>query len=244
MVLISRHSGLRDNVAFTTASSVGGFVSTVGSSVSGYFGLKNENERLAGEVSELRGELYALRDYISRAGLPSYCDADSVMVARVINNTVNRTQNYITIDKGSDDGLKEGMGVYESRGVVGIVYRMSSRYALVMPLLNTNSNISCSVKGRGSLGFLKWTGGDVYSALLTELPSRSGVSVGDTVVTSGFSKALPKDLLVGYVTSVGKADDGSPQVVVGLSVDFCDIGYVYISKGGLPDDLPDDMLED
>lgn len=237
MALISRHRELRDNVAFTTAGRVGGFVSTLSSSVTAYVGLKEENRRLAGEVAELRGELYILRDCLSLSELPS--GGDSIFVARVINNSINRKQNYITIDKGSDDGLQEGMGVYDSRGVVGIVYRMSAGYALVVPLVNTNSNVSCSIKGRGSLGFLRWNGSDVYSASLTELPSRSGISVGDTVVTSGYSKAFPKDLPVGYVTSVGKAEDGSPLVIVGLSVDFSNLGYVYVGKGSLSDDIPE-----
>lgn len=237
MVLISRHEGLRDNVAFTTAGSVGGFISEVTASVTSYIGLKEENERLAHEVSSLRSEIYRLRDYVSVTELPSVSDSDSIVVARVINNTVNRKQNYITIDKGSEDGLQEGMGVYESRGIVGIVYKMSAGYSLVMPLLNTNSNVSCSIRSRGSLGFLKWDGTDAYSASLTELPSRSGVSVGDTVVTSGFSKAFPKNLLVGYVKSVGKNEDGSPRVIVALAVDFSNIGYVYAGKGDLPEDL-------
>lgn len=237
MVLISRHAELRDNVAFTTASSAGGFVCRLSSSVTAYVGLKDENRRLAGEVAELRGEVYILRNCLSLSKLPS--GGDSVFVARVINNSISRKQNYITIDKGSDDGLQEGMGVYDSRGVIGIVYRTSARYALVMSLANTDSNVSCSIKGRGSLGFLRWDGSDIYTAYLTELPSRSGVSVGDTVVTSGYSRAFPKDLPVGYVTSVKISDDGSPVVVVGLSVDFSNLGYVYIGKGNLSDDIPE-----
>ncbi len=238
VLLIHRHGALRDNVVFTTAGSVAGLVCKASSSVSDYFGLRKENRKLTEEIAWLRSELYQLRDSAEIASLPR--TESNVVVARVINNTISKNNNFITIDKGSMDGLRQGMCVYESDGVVGVVYRVSKRYALVMPLLNTESNISCRVKGGDCFGFLRWNGGDVHYASLTDLPSRSGVAKGDTIETSGFSSVFPKGLMVGRVSSIDDTrDGGSPEVSVELSVDFSRIEYVYVGLDVVPEELSD-----
>lgn len=243
MALIHRHTFLRDNVVFTSAGRVTAAISRISSSVTDYFGLRNENERLVRQNAALKSEIYRLRYYSDMSRIDEI-SADSmiagdIVVARVINNVLDRSQNYVTIDKGKRDGLTEGMGVCESGGIVGVVYRTSEKYALVMPLLNTNTKISCNVLGLDSFGFLRWNAEDLYHALLTDMPSQSGISVGDTVVTSGYSESFPKGLTVGYVESVSPVPGESPVVSVRLAVDFGALGFVYVCKGIRMDELPE-----
>lgn len=235
MILLHRHATMRDNVMFTSAGTVSGFVNEISSTISSYFGLRKENDRLSAEIATLRSQLYELRDSAEIAGLPAV--SDGFVVARVINNTLNRQQNYITIDKGSKDGISEGMGVCGLEGVVGVIYKVSSGYALIIPLLNRNSHVSCKVTGQDTFGFISWNGGDPHIAKLTDLPTRSGVAVGDTVLTSGFSSIFPKGLWIGTVCSVNDDETGNPEVFVELATDFSRLNYVYVNTMTVPEDL-------
>ena len=226
MVLINRHNHLRDNVVFTTAGSLGGAVVNISSSVAGYFGLRAENDALARENARLLSELYMLRDSAELSLLPE--SSDSVLTARVCGNSVNRDQNFITIDKGSTDGIDDGMPVSNSDGVIGIVYRTGRHYSLVMPLINVKTNISARVRGDECFGFVKWNGGDIGSVLLTNLPSNSAVAVGDTIETSGFSSVFPKGVPIGLVTDVRKAEGAGLEVNVVPFADFARLGYVFV----------------
>ena len=236
VILMSRHADMRDNVVFSTAGSVSGLVCELSSSVSDYFGLRTENRKLVEEIASLRAQLYELRDSAELAALPKRSDS-SVSVARVIDNTVNRNRNFITIDKGSFDGIVPGMCVYESLGAVGIIYKVSHHYALVLPLINTDSNLSCKVRSEDCFGFLKWDGNDVRNSFLTDLPSHCGVEVGDTVETSGFSTVFPRGIPVGTVIDVRENDASSPQVTVRLAVDFSRLEFVYVGTDVVSSEL-------
>lgn len=234
LVILFRFNSEQGSVATTAASSVAGGVRGVTSSIGRYFSLSKENRALAEENAMLRDQLYALRDSSELALLPS---GDShTVVARVIDNTIRKDNNLITLDRGSRSGLKAGMGVYDSNGVVGVVFSTSSNYSLVLPLVNTKSSVSCRVKGLDCFGFVEWKGGDVHHVNLKDLPSHSGVAKGDTVLTSGFSAVFPKDIIIGMVDYV-EADAGTPEVSVTLAVDFSTLSYVYVSTDMISDEL-------
>ncbi len=112
--------------------------------------------------------------------------------AHVIKNSLTLADNYITLDKGSASGVRPDMGVVGAAGVVGIVYRTSPRYSLVIPLLNSKSSVSCKIQGSDYFGYLKWEGDDPCYAYLKDLPRHAEFSLGDTVVTSGFSSVFPR----------------------------------------------------
>lgn len=235
VILIYHHAGLRDNVVFTSAGAVSGSVRNVCRSVSDYFGLRDENERLANEIAGLRSELDELRDRLSEAALPA--GDDTIVVARVIDNVVNRNENFITINKGAKDGVAEGMGVCAEKGVAGVVYKVSDNYAVVMSLLNSNSKVSCRVRNRDVFGFVRWNGGNTNSVSLTDLPSRPDIRQGDTIETSGFSESFRQGLVVGYVSDVTDTGDGQSHIDVRLAADLVSLGYVYINKGFFPEEL-------
>ena len=149
--------------------------------------------------------------------------------AHVIKNSLTLADNYITLDKGSASGVRPDMGVVGAAGVVGIVYRTSPRYSLVIPLLNSKSSVSCKIQGSDYFGYLKWEGDDPCYAYLKDLPRHAEFSLGDTVVTSGFSSVFPQGLMVGTVDDMADSNDGLSYLLkVKLATDFGKLGSVRI----------------
>ena len=219
----------RQKLAFmTSANSFSGTILEWCTGVESYFSLRKENTVLIDENTRLRNILYELADsqYVETERSLSQ---DGMITARVINNSIRKDDNYITINKGRRDGIIQGMGVYSADGVVGTVMAAGKRYSIVMPVLNGNSSISCKVKGSDNFGFLEWTGGDPYKAQLRDMPYHSAVQVGDTIVTTGFSSVFPDDVPVGTVDQVQRLSNGyTLRIVVNLSVDMSDLGWVYV----------------
>jgi rod shape-determining protein MreC len=146
-----------------------------------------------------------------------------------VNNNLNKVNNFITIDKGEKDGILSEMGVFNSQGVVGIVYSTSENFALVIPLLNSKSNISCRVKGTNSYSTLQWNGGDARYSYLVDLPRYAVFEKGDTVVTSGFSSIFPAGVPVGVIDNLEDAEDGLFfKARVELFVDFSSIENLFV----------------
>lgn len=141
--------------------------------------------------------------------------------AKVVSNSVANANNLITIDKGSADGVRVDMGVACGSGVVGIVYLTSPHYSIVIPAINTRSNISCRIHGRGYFGYLHWYGGDSQKAYVEEVPRHARFRLYDNVETSGYSSVFPPGILVGKILHVYNSIDGmSYRLQVRLSTDF------------------------
>ena len=142
---------------------------------------------------------------------------------------MNRHNNYLTINKGELDGVKPEMGVVCGTGIVGIVYLTSPHYAIVMPLLNSKSNISCCLRGTDYFGYLRWDGRHPLYASLGDIPRHARLKEGMTVETSGFSAVFPAGLFVGKVTKVENSEDGlSYKLQVNLSTDFARLRDVCV----------------
>ena len=134
---------------------------------------------------------------------------------------MHRMDNLITIDKGTADGVKRDMGVACGTGVVGIVYMVSAHYAVVLPVLNKHSNISCAIRSRGYFGYLHWNGERSDQAFVDDIPRHAKFKKGDNIVTSGYSAMFPSGILVGKVTKIENSSDGlSYRLQVKLSTDF------------------------
>lgn len=219
----------RQNAAFlTSANSISGTVLEWRAGVNQYFGLRKENASLAADNARLRERLYALTDSVNERYSDSL-GSGSVILARVIDNSVRKDDNYITVNKGRNDGLEQGMGVYNPDGVVGVVMLAGRHYSIVLPVLNGRTSISCKIQGSDSFGFLEWQGGDPYMAQLRDLPYHSAVESGDTLVTTGFSSVFPEGIPVGTVTKVERMADGMTlKVDVRLAADMSGLGWVYV----------------
>ena len=142
--------------------------------------------------------------------------------AKVVDNSVSKPNNLITIDKGRADGVETDMGVACGNGVVGVVSLVSDHYAVVVPVLNTDaSSISCAVRNTGYFGYLHWYGEDPAVAYVEDVPRHAKFKIGDWMVTSGYSSIFPSGVLVGKIEQAYNSRDGlSFKLKVRLSTDF------------------------
>ena len=232
MVLLFRYNSYQGSVWVSSANAVTGKVYEWDSAVESYFSLSGVNSQLTQRNAFLEQQVRMLDDSIARLTRSQEAAVTrlSSMVpfqgcrlipAKVVANMVNRYDNLITIDKGSADGVKRDMGVVCGMGVVGIVYLVSEHYSIVIPALNSHSNISCTIQRRGYFGYLRWRGGSSQLAYLEDVPRHAHFKLGDNVVTSGYSSVFPPGVMVGKVLHVFNSADGlSYRVQVKLSTDF------------------------
>lgn len=237
----------RRHLWLTSASSVAGTIYSTGHNVTTFFSLREANDELNRRNAELQAEVANLHEEINSLRLSAFTDTmptpDSVghfnfIVANVINNSVHHPQNYITIDKGSLDGIRPEMGVIDHSGVVGTISAVGPHYSRVISLLNPNFRLSCKIKGSEHFGSLVWDGDDPSRALLEELPRHTVFNVGDTVVTSGFSAVFPSGLPVGVILP----DDGSHSenfftLPVELFADFTRLSNVQVVLNNRRDEI-------
>jgi rod shape-determining protein MreC len=198
--------------------------------VTGYFHLKSINDDLVQKNVELELQMERLRSALMELTSDSTglerMKSDAlkgydIYRANVINNSLTHVDNYITLDKGENDGIRSEMGVINGSGVVGIVYHTSSNYSVVIPILNSKSSISCKIKRSDYFGFLKWDGGSSEYATVKDMPRHSLFSLGDTIVTSGHSAVFPGGIPIGTVEDMSDSHDGLSYLLkVKLFTDF------------------------
>ncbi|RCW39444.1 rod shape-determining protein MreC [Marinilabilia salmonicolor] len=220
-------------VYLSSSNQVSGYLYERFSSVIQYFELKKTNEELARENAELRNQLDKNSFY---APMLPEIEVDTVAAqqyrysaARVINNSVNKHFNYLTLNKGRKDGITPDMGVISSRGLVGVVLNTSENYSTVISVLNTRLRISARLRETGFFGSLNWEGASYRYATLSGIPAHATPLVGDAVVTSGYSSIFPENVLIGTIDKVTiDQGEGFYEIRVLLSVDFKNLEYVHI----------------
>ena len=238
--LLFRFNNYQGSVYFTSASGMVAWVDQMVSGVTSYFGLREVNTDLTRRNVQLELEVErlsrSLRAYVRDSAAIEQmrreaADAYWVTSARVVNNSLTRSDNYITIDKGSADSVCAEMGVLSGSSVVGVVYHVSRHYALVLPVLNSKSNISCKIRRTDYFGVLKWEGGSSRYAWLQDIPRHSEFSLGDTVVTSGHSAIFPEGVPVGVVDDREDSHDGlSYHLKIRLFTDFARLSDVSVIR--------------
>jgi rod shape-determining protein MreC len=212
-ILLFTHNPYQHHVYLTSAGRVSSAVYDVAGNVTSYFNLRENNDDLNRRNADLQLEVIALREQVqhlyerqaevaSDTLAPFYALRHyQFIVAHVINNSVMRSHNYLTINKGTADGVNPEMGVIDQNGVVGIVNVVTDHHARVISLLNPNFRLSCKIKGNESFGSLVWDGKDPRFAVLEELPRHTKYQKGDTVITSGYSAVFPEGIPVGVVVN-------------------------------------------
>ena len=238
-VLLFQYNSYQNSVWLSSANAVTGKVYEIESGFTSYLSLKKANEQLAlrnfyqeRQLDQLR-RLYAeaTKDtsVMEREGL-AFLNQYQVIPAKVVENSLHKTDNLITIDKGRADGVEKDMGVACGNGVVGVVYLVSEHYAVVIPVLNVSSSrISCTIRNRGYFGYLHWDGRDPSIAYVEDVPRHAKFKLGEWVVTSGFSSIFPSGVLVGQIEQVYNSTDGlSYKLKVRLSTDFGNLRDVCV----------------
>ncbi len=237
-VLLFRFNNFQGSVYFSSANAVAGKVYEYNSSVTTFFNMSQSNKKLSERNLILEQQVRALTQYIATHHGDSLameqCQEQALagfklIPAKVIQSTINREDNLITIDKGKADGIHEDMGVACGTGVVGVVYMASDHYSIVLPVINVNSNISVMIRKRGYFGFLHWKGTPSDIAYVDDVPRHARFALGDYVVTNGYSSIFPPGIMVGKILHVFNSSDGlSYRVQLRLSTDFGKLRHVCV----------------
>lgn len=202
--------------------------------VTGYFGLRAENDRLIAEVARLRSELSAYQ-HDNTLGIP----ADSLpglqyyqyQPARVIRNSITKRQNYLTIDRGKLDGVEPEMALISEAGIVGYVLHCSPHFSVAVSILNTKEfKTSGCIKGSDFAGPIYWDGVNHREVVLDEIPKYADLKVGDTVVTTPYSYIFPPDQPIGTVRSFEMVNGTFYKVRVTLFTDLARVKHVYVVR--------------
>lgn len=208
----------------------GGIYNSI-NNISSYLSLKSQNQILAEENRRLRSLL-------SNRGIKadsSYIDsltfkkAYRFYTANIIKNSYSLTDNYLTINKGKKDSIKQDFGVISSKGIVGIVDKTSKNYGTVISILNTTSRISAQLKKTNHYGTLKWNANNPALVQLVDIPKIAPVQKGDTIITSGRSSIFPKGVPIGTVEhfNLDKAENYY-EIDVHLFNDMTNLEHVYV----------------
>lgn len=238
MVLLFQYNSYQGSAWFSSANAVTGKLYEWDANVETFFSLTKVNQELTQRNAYLEQEVQKLSDSLVNVTKDSsiyHRDQFALLrnyrliPAKVVANSVDKPGNLMTIDKGSADGIHKDMGVISGTGVVGIVYLVAEHYAIVIPVLNTKSNISCMIQNRGYFGYLRWKGGVSDLAYLEEVPRHAHFKLGDYVVTSGYSAVFPPGVRVGRILHVFNSTDGlSYRVQLRLSTDFARLRDVCV----------------
>ena len=233
-ILLVQHNPYQRSVWMGSANYISGSFYKASDNVSSYFGLRQINSEQLSHIAELENEVLRLKHLVR-----NYEDFQSLItdtvsnyrytIAHVVANSTNKVENFLTLDKGYEDGIRQDQGVADHNGVVGIVSKVSAHYALVISLLNPNLRLSVSLKNEESYGSLWWDGNDPRYALLEDLPRTVQFEKGDTVVTTSYSSSFPAGVPVGMVEESFETDNNNFLTLrIRLFADFRSIQDVHV----------------
>ena len=240
--LIVRYSNYHHAVFGNFSNNITGKINSRYSSIQHYFHLKKTNDSLLKANEILYNKLkmdYAMPDSASRQMVDSI-RVDSILQfkkftylgARVVSNSITSQSNYIVLGRGKSGELAEGMGVVDPNNyVVGIITELTNDYAVVMSLLHKDSHISGKLLRGGETGTLNWDGKEPNIITLTNIPKSAKISIGDSVISSGFSTTFPRGLLIGRVEGVFKETSNNYfKVKFRTAANFYNLQYAYVIK--------------
>lgn len=211
-------------------------------SLNNFIDLSEQNERLSDENARLRS-------ITKDAYLPIYSSSDTIedtvyqtryafQEARVITSSYHKQRNFMTLNRGSKHGVKSGMGVIGSEGIVGVINNVSPHFSTVIPLINPSFSVSGIFTGSGFFGPVQWNNQDYRYAYLIDIPRYAEIDPGDTIVTDERSMIFPAGLKIGFVDSYELQEDQNFfSVRLELATDFSSTNYVYIITDHLKEEL-------
>lgn len=201
--------------------------------ISEYLNLQTQNEILATENARLKSLLFNIKDSTLVPKIDSIKGVDKVniIVSKVIHNSYNVYENYITINSGEKEGVKSDMGVINSAGIIGIVDRTSQNYATIVSILNRKSQINAKIKKTNHFGSLIWDGKSTGFVQLIDVPRLAAIRKGDTIVTGGQSVIFPENINIGTIDKIYIDNQTNYYTLnVKLFNDMTNLGHVYIIK--------------
>ncbi len=233
VIFVVNNNQQKKQVIISSANAVSGYFYEKFNFISEYFSLREKNRKLAIENARYRNSF--IKSYKSNIVIRKEIE-DSVyqqqymyITAKVVNNSVSKQYNYLTLDKGYLDGVKLDMGVISSEGVIGVVRDVSKHYASVISILNRKIGISAKIKKNNYFGSVVWNGDNYQKAILKEIPNHVNVEIGDTIITSGFSAIFPEGIPIGIVAKIDQEPgDNFYKITIDLTANLKNITHVYI----------------
>ncbi len=239
--LVIQYNNYQHSSFINSSNNLSGNVYSSLHGVTQYFELKTKNQELVSILSKYNNQ--NKKAYKSNAiSLSEIYDTIFIqqfeyLSANVINNSVNKQNNYLTLNIGKRHGVDKGMAVVSQNGVVGIVKDVSENYASVISILNQNLKISAMVKKNSYFGTLQWEGRNYQYTTLYDLPNHISLVKGDTIITSGYSAVFPKGELLGIVEEVQQKDGGEfLNVQIKIAEDFKKLTNVFVVKNLLKEE--------
>jgi len=240
VVLTVKNNAYQRSVTFNSTNEVVGQVYERLNVFKKYMNLGAVNDSLSIENAKLNTALIALQNVDSAKNTLVKDTVNRIqytyLAARVIKNSITLRNNIITINKGSIDGIENGMAVISAgKGVVGIIRDVSPHLATIESLLNKDAKISVSIKSTQALGSLVWgdRNSDYRKAFIKDIPNHIKVKLRDTVVTSGYG-SFPPGIPIGSISNRGiSTGDNFLTIEINLFNDFSTLQYVYVIKDKL-----------
>lgn len=236
IILTIRNNVYQRSVTFSSTNEVVGTAYKRLNVIKRYLNLVQVNDSLAAENAALKTQLLAIASIdstqITKVKDTINFQQYTLISAKVFKNSVTLTNNIITINKGSKDGIVKDMAVISPiKGVVGFIQNVSENFATIRPLLNQETAISVVLKKDNAFGSLVWGDDnfDYRKAQVKEIPNHYKVKVGDTIVTSGFG-GFPKGIEVGKVTNTVSTGDSFMTLEIALFNNFSTLQVVYVVK--------------
>ncbi len=233
-LIIQTHS-FHQSSFISSANGVTGYVYENVNDFKEYMHLKTENDALVLENALLKSVVYnstSEQDSVDiRKHMPAESQEFSIIVAKVIRNSFNTKDNYLTIKGGSNQGIDKNMAVINSNGVLGIIEKTSSNYSTVQSILNVKSKINAKIKGSNHFGTLEWDGKNTGYVHLSDIPRLAEIYKGDTIVTGGISTIFPENIPIGVIEKAYTNESSNYYTIsVRLFNDMTNLGYIYIIK--------------
>ncbi len=234
-----RYNKTQEAVYANLANEVIGRINTQYNKVQYYFQLKETNKQLSEENTRLRNMLglnFEGPD-TARLNIVDSLVKDTLgrprrflwLPAKVVSNTVSSENNYLTLHRGSLQGVKKNMAVIGPNGVVGTVVDVSENYSRVMSLLHRSSKVSSMLKKGNISGTVDWDGEDPRYLTLRNIPKSTQITKGDTVLTSMYSANFPSNIMVGTVFSIREEATSSTYIVkLKTATNFYSVQYVNL----------------
>jgi len=237
------------------ANEVTGWFNTRYNTLEDFFRMKEENRR----VHRLNDSLMNLLPVnFSKADTSIHLMSDSIPYdtlghyrhyiqreAQVVYSTVNAEKNYVQINKGSKNGIKDDMGVLNSDGsLIGKVINVSPNFSIVMSLLHVQNKVSAVVKKTKSAGRISWDAKDPRYLTLENIPKSDSIVIGDTIVTGTYSISIPPGKIVGTVAQI--IEDKATNffiLKIRTAANFADLQQVFIVEN-LQYDEQDKLLKE
>ena len=231
----------------TSSAIVTGKLLEIENSITKYWNLGENNKKLQEENIRLRNEnvqsFIKIDDKTVKINDTTFHHQYEYIPCQVINATTNKRNNFFTLNIGSLQGIKRGMGVFSDAGIIGVIHTTSKHYAVVKSVLTENINIDVILKSSGAFGLLKWKGRDARMGTISGISNDMKVKKGTKVITRGGSTIFPKGMLVGYVSSY-KQIEGKPlwDITIRFSEDYRKVQNAYVIKNLLKEEQ--DKLEE